>query len=151
MALPVEVIDRLHLGREVATEVPAPLPDKRAFVMVIPQVPPLHRDRGAWNEEAWVIGTGEEAKLRDPGFISGYEVRYLLHHAKYTDTEWGWDYDHVLDDESTRIKRVFVQHEDNIEAALATWSVDAAALTKPGDFDSSLVNSPLNYYLDRRT
>jgi len=84
MVLPVEVLERLHHGHEVAAEVHTALPDMRAFVMVIPRVPPVRRDRGLWNEEAWIVEPGKRPRLSDPALIAGYEVRYLLHLAKYT-------------------------------------------------------------------
>jgi hypothetical protein len=48
-------------------------------------------------------------RLKDPSFISSFEIRYLEHHARYTDEEWGWDYDYVLDDQTTRVRRVYVK------------------------------------------
>ena len=83
MYMPIEVMSILHSGYEVATELPAPHPEMRAFVMVIPRVPSPH-----YHPEAWDKRTGKPV-LRDVSFISGYELRYLLHHAKYTDTDWG--------------------------------------------------------------
>ena len=145
MEMPSEVREILHSGYAVAAELPAPRPEMRAFVMVIPRVPSPHKCPEAWDKRTC------KPMLRDVSFIHGYEVRYLLHHEKFTDTEWGWDYDYVLDDETTRAHRTFVEQIDDIEAALSAWSVAMADLQDPGPFDSSLVNSPIEYYLDRPT
>ena len=143
MVRTIDVFARLHSGHEVVAEVPAPHPEMRSFVIVIPRVPNIRE-----HPEAWIRGFGQPT-LRDAASISGYEVRYFLLHEKYTDTEWGWDYDYVLDDETTRVKRVFVQTDQEIEGALSPWSVIMAELHDPGQFDSSLVNSPIDSYLDR--
>jgi hypothetical protein len=84
---------------------------------------------------------------RSPG--ARYELRYLEHDARYTDTDWGFDYDYVLDDLTTRVKRVFVSTADAIELAIAPWLTDLTQLRPPGQFDSALVNSPIDVYLDR--
>lgn len=132
----------LRQGRIVGAELNASRPDFRAFVLVIPQVPDREENRFSRNEGG-VIG------LKDPSLISGYEIRYLEHHAKYTDEEWGMDYDLVLDDTTTRVKRIYVKREDEIETALSEWINDLSELTEPDDFDSSLVNSPIDSYLNR--
>jgi hypothetical protein len=77
----------------------------------------------------------------------GYEIRYLKHKAKYTDTDWGWDYDLVLADEATRVKRLFVEAEAEIAPALTVWLTDLSTLQPAENIDSSLVNSPLDVYL----
>lgn len=148
MLIPQEMLARLYMGRLVAAELPVPQPGFRAFVVVLPQVPDLRTQPEAWAEGDWDNRLYREPTLRSPSFIRGYEVRYLLHHAKYTNSEWGWDYDHVLADKTTRVQRMFVEREDEVEAAVTKWLPDVVGLQAPGNFDSSLVNSPLNYYLD---
>lgn len=142
MSIPTKATNILRQGRIVGAELAAPRPEFRAFVLIIPQIPdqtenPLLRNEGG------VIG------LKDPSLINGYEVRHLEHHAKYTDEEWGMDYDYVLNDTTTRIKRIYVKREDEIEIALTQWLKDLSELKEPDDFDSSLVNSPIDYYLNR--
>jgi hypothetical protein len=144
MILPPNIIARLQYGRSVATEVAASQPDMRAYVMVIPQAP-LRRD----HSDLWIQqGTGEPW-LRDPDLITGYEIRYFCHHAKYTELDWGWDYDQVLADTTTRIKRVFVSTLEEIAPALDAWHTDVTALHHPHTLDSSLVSSPIDAYLER--
>ncbi len=148
MPISAEMLDRLRMGRNIAAELPAPQADFRAFVVVLPQVPDLRAHPEAWTEGDWDNRFHRQPTLRSPSFISGYEARYLRHHAKYTNSDWGWDYDYVLADETTRVQRMFVEREEDVEVAVATWLPDIAGLQAPGNFDSSLVNSPLNYYLD---
>lgn len=85
--------------------------------------------------------------------IISYEVRYIRHKSIYTDSEWGYDYDHVLADETTRIKRHFVlRTENNLELvkclSLYTFDVKGFKSVFPDDnFDSALVNNPIETYL----
>jgi len=78
-----------------------------------------------------------------------FEIRYLEHQARYTDEEWGWDYDYVLDDQTTSVRRVYVKSEGEIAAAIALWLEDLSQLQEPENYDSSLVNSPIEYYLNQ--
>ncbi len=119
--------------------------------MVIPEVPTIHQYPEAWLN-ADMVGIPSHAplpKLRGPASIGGYEIRYIVHNAKYTDTDWGWDYDMVLDDKTTRIRRIFVSDENGIEAALSPWLNAMSLFRSQGEFDSSLVNSPIEGYLSR--
>lgn len=146
MAIPPKILERLRYGKEIAAEIAAAEPNMRAFVLVIPQVPDKREYPDAY------LYRGENAprfSLRDPSLITGYEIRWLKHDAKYTDDEWGWDYDYVLDDETTRVKRRFIAREEDIEEALTPWMKDTGFLSNPGDFDSSLVNSPITVYLNK--
>ena len=151
MSLPNGIINVLRQGKFVAAEIHAESSDFRAFVMVIPQVPNPYQHPEAWIH--WghrpVPTEGGVIRIKDPSFITGYEIRYLKHLAKYTDEEWGMDYDYVLDDPTTRIKRIYVKREEEIEAALVRWLKDLSELKEPDDFDSSLVNSPIDSYLNR--
>jgi hypothetical protein len=145
MPLPLKILERLRYGKEVAVEVAAAEPNMRAFVVVIPQVP------DKWEHPDAYLYRGENAPrggLRDPSLITGYEIRWLQHDAKYTDEAWGFDYDYVLDDKTTRVKRFFVEREEDIEEALTPWVKDTSFLSNPDDFDSSLVNSPITTYLN---
>jgi hypothetical protein len=151
MVLPNEIVNLLRQGKFIAAEIPSQSSDFRAFVLVIPQVPDPYKHPEAWihwghrpiPNESGVI------RIKDPSFITGYEIRYLQHLAKYSDQEWGLNYDNVLDDTTTRIKRIYVKREEEIEAALAQWLKDLSELKEPNHFDSSLVNSPIDAYLSR--
>ena len=128
----------------MAAEVKAPQPDSRAYIVIIPQTPNRHEHPDRWLQS----GTGEPW-LRDTNDISGYEIRYLQHRAKYTDAEWGWDYDQVLADVTTHIRRIFVQAIDDIVPAIAPWINENTAFQHPHTFDSSLVSAPIEGYLER--
>src|SRR5215467_580270 len=151
MAIPDRQQKLLQSGKPVAAEITASRSNFRAFVMVIPQAPNPHENPEAWIH--WghrpVPNDGGVIRLKDPSVISGFEIRYLEHHAKYTDEEWGWDYDYVLDDQTTRVRRVYVKSEDEIAAAIAPWLEDLSQLQEPENFDSSLINSPIERYLNQ--
>ena len=150
MSIPLETLNQLSYGKAIAAELPASDPNRRAYIMVIPQAPSIHEHPEAWlHSDRIGSAFAPTPVLRDPALITGYEIRYLEHDAKYTDTEWGNDYDCVLDDETTRARRVFVQNEDEIEAALSPWPSEMEQLRAPQHFDSSLVNSPITGYLNR--
>lgn len=151
MALSEKILNILRSGHPVAAELKPTRDEFRAFVMVVPQVPNPHE-----NPDAWIHwghrpqpNAGGVIRIKDASFINGFEIRFLEHHAKYTDEDWGWDYDYILDDTTTRIKRVFVLKEDDIESAIEPWLKDLSQLQEPGNFDSSLINSPIDYYLNR--
>jgi hypothetical protein len=113
MALPAKILARLNYGKEIAMEVAAK-PGMRAFVSIIPQVPDVKEHPDAYFYE------GENRprhRLLDPSLIVGYEIRWLTHKAKYTNVDWGGDYDIVLADKTTRIKRQFVGPEISIQEA----------------------------------
>lgn len=149
MTIPDRQQKRLRSGKSVAAEVTASRPDYRAFIMVIPQVPDPRKCLEAWMHWGHRAEPNDchVIRLKDPSFISGFEIRYLEHHAKYTEEAWGWDYDHVLDDQTTRARRIFVSREGEIAAAIAPWLDDLSQLQPPDQFDSSLVNSQIDVYL----
>lgn len=148
MNLSQEIRNILHSGRSVAAEIAASQPDMLAFVVVIPKMPDLHNHPEAWRE--WADKSLRLVYvLKDSSYITGYEIRYLRHAARYTDKDWGWDYDLVLSDPTTRVKRVFVEKVEEIEQAIKPWLNDLSWLRPAEEFDSSLVGSPLDYYLDR--
>jgi hypothetical protein len=145
MTLEAKILARLRSGRAVAAQVAAPHPDARAYLVILPQCPGPHEA-----PERWVRSGNGEARLRDPADVTGYEIRYLQHHECYTDEAWGSDYDHVLADPTTRVRRIFVRSIEEVAPALAPWSADAdPAFQHPHAFDSSLVASPIESYLDR--
>lgn len=151
MAIPDKILSVLRSGNSVVAELSAKNSEFRAFVMIIPQVPNPRE-----NPEAWIHwghrpypNEGGVIRIIDASLISGFEIRFLEHHAKYTHKDWGWDYDYVLDDETTRIRRVFISQENEIETAISTWLKDLSQLQEPSNFDSSLVNSPIDSYLNR--
>ena len=143
MPIPLKRLNALRTGRSLVAEVPASAPDRRAFVMVIPQCPSRFERPDAWfHADSTLTAFAPTPILRDPSFITGFEVRRVEHDARYTDDAWGNDADLALADETTRVRRTLVETEDGIEAALAPWLDDMAALGPPQDHDSALVNNP---------
>ena len=128
----------------MAAEVPALHADTCAYIVILPQTPSRHEHPDRWLQS----GTGEPW-LRDSSDITGYEIRSLQHHAKYTDTDWGWEYDQVLGDPTTRVKRIFVLTLDDITSAIAPWVTSSTTFQHPHTFDSSLVSNPIEGYLER--
>ncbi|GLC81124.1 hypothetical protein [Lacrimispora brassicae] len=86
--------------------------------------------------------------------IVTYEIRYIRHKDTYTDEDWGDDYDYVLADTTTRIKRSFVQRTENdmeLVKHLSDFTLDFnqfKRLLPFGSFNSALVNNPINCYLE---
>ena len=144
MAIPPKILARLHYGKEIAVEVAAE-PGMRAFVSVIPQVPDAEEQPDAYFYEG---ENRPRRRLLDPSFITGYEIRWLTHKAKYTDVDWGGNYDIVLADKTTRIKRQFMGPEANIQEAVTPWLTDLSFFTHPLDLDSSLLDNWIPDYLD---
>ncbi len=85
--------------------------------------------------------------------IVSYEIRYIKHKVMYTCNEWGNDYDHVLNDVTTRIQRIFVKRTDNnseLDKALSCFDIDLNDFTSLllNNMDSALVNAPIDYYIN---
>lgn len=138
MAIPAKVLERLRYGKPVAAEIAADEPNRRTYLMVIPQVPNVREDPEAYMYKDENV---RRHTLRDPSLITGYEIRLLKHDARYTDEAWAFQNDHVLYDKTTRVKRLFVKREEDIEQTIAPWLPDAAYLHSPEKFGSSLVDS----------
>ena len=138
MSLPPTILDILHSGWGVAAKLPAAA-DMRAYIVVLPQTRGRHEQPEAWYNIDWAL-RNPRFVLRNPASITGYEIRYLPHKAEYNE-EWGWDTDAVLADKTTRIRRVFVQAESEIETALLPWLTDLSLLRHRLEFsNSSLLN-----------
>jgi hypothetical protein len=148
MTIPSRILDFLHRGWEVAAELSVKDPNQRAYIMVIPKVPKQHENPELWIKKSLDVLFGKLI-LSTSDLIQGYEIRYLRHQAKYTDTNWGWDYDLVLEDPTTRVRRVFIQTEEKLESELIQWLSDLSKLEVSENFDSSLLGSPITSMLDR--
>lgn len=140
-----EIVERLQHGYIVAAELPTAEADMRAYLMVMARVPkPFKRA-----DYDYAKSRGGIFHLKNPPSIDGYEIRYVKHHASFTETDYGWDYDVAVADAATRVKRVFVNSLDEIAAALAKWQVAPEALKGARNFDSALVNNDVAVYLDK--
>lgn len=131
-------------------ELPRPRDGFRAYVMVLPIVPDVFNSPEAWLHLNSTL-PGLLRELKDPRCISGYEIRYLEHDEKYTESEWGADYDYMLADRMTRVRRLCVRSESDIPEAIAPWLTDLNLLHNvfEYEFDSSLVHSQLDRYLEQ--
>lgn len=138
------ILARLNYGKEIAVEVAAE-PNMRAFVVVIPQVPNIREQPDAYFYEG---ENRPRRRLRDPSLITGYEIRWLKHDAKYTQKDWFGDYDVVLAAKTTRVKRLFIGSEKNIKEAVAPWLTDLSFFRHPLDLDSALVGNRITGYLE---
>jgi len=113
MPLPSAILEILHSGWGVAAKLPAAAADMGAYIVVLPQVRSRREQPESW---------------------------YIAHKSEYNE-EWGYDTDTVLADKTTRIRRVFVQAESEIETALLPWLTDLSLLRHRLEFsNSSLLN-----------
>jgi len=139
MPLPLAILDILHSGWGVAAKLAAPIADMRAYIVVLPQTRSRREQPEAWYNVDWAL-RNPRFVLRNPASITGYEVRYIAHKTEYNE-EWGYDTDTVLADKTTRIRRVFMQAESEIETALLPWLTDFSLLRHRLEFsNSSLLN-----------
>ena len=103
MALPENLLEYLHVKRIwVATEMRIAEDGMKAYAVIIPvrEV----RELTHYNNLAETIS---------------YEIRLIKHKDIYTHEEWGLDWDYVIDDTSTRIKRIFVNRTE--VTIIANW------------------------------
>jgi hypothetical protein len=118
--MPIKVLNRLELGRSVAAQVPAMLPDHRAWVRVRPLIDAA---RGTW------VDTGHtEKRLVSTGGnpIRGYEIRYV----EVADRLFENPMDISLEDVSID-QRVEVSSLDELEKMLSRWVTDLSQLRVP--------------------
>ena len=123
LAIPPDILDKLHWRAMLAAEVPTPEPEMRAFVVVIPKV------------------TVPEPTTHNLSPVLGYEVRRIRHHNRFM-FEHGYDDDKILEDRQTRAERLFVlryQNEIALIETLLNWKVDCSTLQRPTMFHSTLV------------
>lgn len=146
--LPTPIRARLATGHPVGAEIPAAREGSRAFILVLPRAPDPHKYPEAWFGLSGVL-PGLTMQLKDPRSISGYEIRYIEHDAKYTEEHCGWDSDYVLADPTTRVRRTFVLDEADLGPGLAPWLRTFDQLGPTWHFESALVNSPIDWYLDQ--
>ena len=124
LALPPDILDKLHRRVTLAAEIPTSEPEMRAFVVVIPKV------------------AVPEPTTHNLSPVIAYEVRYIRHHAEYTADKYGHEADQILVEESTRLKRSFVNRQPNegeLIAALREYFADLSLLQRPREFDSAVV------------
>ena len=65
----------------------------------------------------------------------------------YTHEEWGLDWDYVLDDTTTRVKRKCVNRSDDnheLEKALASLDIDINDFDRIGKYDSPIIDDVID-------
>ncbi|MCP1224812.1 hypothetical protein [Sebaldella sp. S0638] len=135
MELPESLLEYLHRKKvKVGFQVNNTEDGMKAYVLIFP------------------VEKEEEQKYKNNLLpVVSYEIRYIKHKEIYTDSEWGLDYDHVLEDKSTRIKRVFVdRNEENSElfSVLSEFDIDFLDFKRLRFFDSALVDSTIECYIE---
>jgi hypothetical protein len=78
----------------------------------------------------------------------GYELRLITHLERYTEESFGYDYDYAMQDQTTRLQRLFVDNVSSAISHLASWGCTEKMLVPPTSLDSCLVNSPLDAYFE---
>jgi len=81
-----------------------------------------------------------------------YEVRLIKHKDIYTCEKWGYDWDYVLDDKTTRVKRIFVNRTDDnneLEKVLSSLDIDINDFNRIRIYDSPVLDNVLDSYLKR--
>jgi hypothetical protein len=126
MGIPVKVSNRLLMGREVATDVGTPNPDRRAWVIVVPIVD----ESAQWTHDS--AGPGSEPRLTGQGArlsISGYQVIRVEVSSETLDRIRDDD----LASDAVEIVRLAARNESELECALAGWVQDTNTLRHPGN------------------
>lgn len=124
MALPLKILNRLRLGRDVAAKVSPSVPENLAWIYVYPLLNQDHGFllRGQGREERIVgVGTG------DP--IKGFLVRHLEIGAQVADDF----YQSLRDDIGNPVfdERLTPVTEEELEAVLQRWLTDYTTLHVP--------------------
>lgn len=76
-----------------------------------------------------------------------FELRLITHHERFSETNYGWDYDYALKDLRTRVTRIEIVGIPAVFSQLAKWGTSESTLKATREFDSCLINSPLDYYI----
>jgi hypothetical protein len=121
MTITHEVLKELWPGYSIACELPCAEAGMRVFVEALCRTIP---------------GATPFAPLER---ASGFEIRYVKHHAKYTIGDFGNDYHLALNDETTIVKSSFIDAEESLADALAPWDIPADAWQHSLHWDSTLL------------
>ena len=135
MKLPELLLEYLHRKKvNVGFEINNVKDGMRAYVLVYP------------------IEEQKEQKYKNNLLpVVSYEIRYIKHREIYTDSKWGLDYDYVLADKTTRIKRIYAGRvKDNTELSdvLSNFDINAEDFKRLNFFDSALTESPIECYIN---
>src|SRR5579884_1902994 len=122
MSLPQHILNRLHLGGDIAAEVQAMQAEYRAWIYAEPLVETsFQQARKRWTRE-------REYQPVDFS-IKGYYVRYI--ELSEWHLEWGYDLDYALRKRPTIDLQMCVRDEQALERLLSQWCHDFSALGLP--------------------
>jgi len=125
MALPQSILNRLHLGGDIAAEVPASQAEYRAWVYA----QPLMETSFQKARERWT----RERRFEPVDFsIQGYYVRYI--ELSEWHLEWGFDLDRALERRPTIDLQMCVRDEEALESLLSQWCHNFSTLGLPRDY-----------------
>lgn len=122
MALPQRILNRLHLGGDIAAEVPAIQAEYRAWVYARPLLETsFQKARERWTRER---------QFEPVDFsIKGYFVRYIELSAWHL--EWDDDLDYALQERPTIDLQMCVRDEEALEHLLSQWRHNFSILGLP--------------------
>ena len=130
--IPLKVLNRLRLGREVATEAPTLVEGERVWILVTP----ITKQNAPWvSDSKW---EGAEARLSDDNSpsILGYRIARIELPSEMIER--------IRDDDLPRravsVEQMTVREENQIAPALSLYLQDATSLRHPDNVaDLSLV------------
>ncbi len=112
MALPEHILNRLHLGGDIAAEVPATQAEYHAWVYVEPLMETSFQEA----RERWT----RERRYQPFDFsLKGFFVRYI--ELSEWHLEWGYDLDHALRKRPTIDLQMCARDEQALEHVLSQW------------------------------
>jgi hypothetical protein len=78
----------------------------------------------------------------------GYEIRLIVHHARFTERAFGSDYDLAMQNTTTRVYRLFADDLHSAMHRLINLGGTEDMLVRPDTLDSCLLNGPIDTYLE---
>lgn len=122
--LPMHIINRLALGRDLAAALESRRPGFKAWVYIWPVV-------ALPNYWKWSGNPGSEPRLvgAEKDRICGYGVRYVEMDEKYHDP--GMDADYAAADPTTLDEVCFVRDLDELALAISRYTTDFGQLRPP--------------------
>jgi len=134
MALPESLLECLHVKRiEMATAMNTTENGMQAYVVIFP-----------------IKEIKEQKYYNNLADTVSYEIRLIKHKDIYTHEKWGYDWDYVLDDMSTRIKRIFINRTDDnyeLEKALRSLDIDINDFNRVRIYDSPILDDVIDCYI----
>lgn len=125
MAFPTPILNRLHLGGNIAAEVPATQAEYRAWVYVKPLMETSFRKA----REYWT----RERRYQPFDFsLKGFFVRYIELSAWHL--AWDDDLDHALRMRPTIDQQLCVRDEQALAQVLAQWCHDFSLFGLPQSY-----------------